>query len=553
MPTYDAFCRAPLVNPALVPLSDSAVHVGGSLGRLIQRTLESVPVETITPLDSAIATKLGEYTELPAPPMLEKRAARLPEDAAGLIRAARAGLMIAAAAKDKDAMVRVLDAMRAFADALPQIGEAELLPVGADALRVSAELYRRTGQRFLLTLMARLRAQLPDVSGMFHSFPFLKAFTPEPVDAAATDEAAQYHRRMALLGTGALTADALAITAALAMFSGSARDAGASKAGLAALTRYHGQPNGTFSADPYLAGRDPPRATDLVAACAQAEALYDLLAASGDLSFAERLEILTENALANAFAEHGLRFAQSVNRLAADRTCAVSAPDAERSSALLRALYAVRRATWMAQAEDALCCLLPYPGGCLARMDGVPVRLTAEVSGFKTLTLHVECKQPVEFSLKLRVPAYAVGATVSVCGGKAQPVESGAYATLRRMYKTGDTVVLTLPCPARLETGYRGAASVYCGPNLMALPLPGPDAAWRYALDANVVPLLELEDDQPRARVDACDAPEWELRRGVIAPPPQGMRMGAGYELTLLPYADTAGRIAAFPQAGRRE
>ena len=29
--------------------------------------------------------------------------------------------------------------------------------------------------------------------------------------------------------------------------------------------------------------------------------------------------------------------------------------------------------------------------------------------------------------------------------------------------------------------------------------------------------------------------------------------MGAGYELTLLPYAETAGRIAAFPQAGNRE
>ena len=48
-------------------------------------------------------------------------------------------------------------------------------------------------------------------------------------------------------------------------------DAAAGKAGLTALSRYHGMPSGAFSADPFLAGRDPARAVELPAACAQAE------------------------------------------------------------------------------------------------------------------------------------------------------------------------------------------------------------------------------------------------------------------------------------------
>ena len=34
--------------------------------------------------------------------------------------------------------------------------------------------------------------------------------------------------------------------------------------------------------------------------------------------------------------------------------------------------------------------------------------------------------------------------------------------------------------------------------------------------------------------------------------PPQGVPLGEMYELTLLPYAETLGRIAAFPQAVAR-
>ena len=230
---------------------------------------------------------------------------------------------------------------------------------------------------------------------------------------------------------------------------------------------------------------------------------------------------------------------------------AVAPAQSAQSTMLLRALYAVRRTIWMLRSEEELVMLLPYEGCCLARMDGTPVRLTAQRTA-NTLTLSVETRQPAEFSLSLRVPAYARGASVTVNGERPQAAESGKLFTVRRLFKTGDSVTLTLGCKPFLENGFRGSVSVYCGALLMALPVPDDAAAWQYALDEEAAMEAEWENGRPRVRVDACMAEDWRARNGVMLPPPQGCAMGEAYELTLLPYADTQGRVAAFPLATHR-
>jgi len=59
------------------------------------------------------------------------------------------------------------------------------------------------------------------------------------------------------------------------------------------------------------------------------------------------------------------------------------------------------------------------------------------------------------------------------------------------------------------------------------------------------------KDGLPLVYAHACDAPGWQSRNGFITPPPQGLPVTAEYELILLPYAGTGGRIATFPRAGR--
>ena len=63
------------------------------------------------------------------------------------------------------------------------------------------------------------------------------------------------------------------------------------------LDRYHGQPNGIFSADEHYAGRDPSQGTEL---CAVVEAMFSLetdMSILGDPAFGDRLEKIAYNAL----------------------------------------------------------------------------------------------------------------------------------------------------------------------------------------------------------------------------------------------------------------
>jgi len=549
MPTYQQYCRPPLVDPAYAALPDGAVHVEGRLRKLTDRVLQLTNPDTILPLDAVLASKLGEYTDLPPCPAVKDMAAALPGGLFEFIPALRAAVMTAVAEKDKNELLQCLRAMRIFAEKLPDIGEYELMPVAADAMRCAQELYRRTGKSFLLDMMEMIRAQVPDVSGLFHSFPFLKAFVPEPVPDGAKDDTSKYFRRMKMLGTGKTIADALALTALFAMYSGSARDAGASGAGLASLERFHGAPNGMFTAEPYLAGREPSAATDLPSVCAMLEALRDLLSAGGEFAVAERMERIVENAFSNLFAKGGVYQKQAVNREANEPGCEAKAPSRADVGALLRGIAAVRRCVWMVKGEGELSMLLPYDSVCLTRMNGVPVRVAASTEPDGNLSFKIETKQPVLFTLSLRVPSYADSARVSVAGDKPKIVDCGAMYSIRRTFKTGDRIMMDLNCKPYIKAGHRGSVSVHYRALLMALPLPEADAAWQYALDEKAKPTVSQEGGKPSVRIDACVAPSWTVKNGRIPSPPQGLRMGDAYELTLLPYQDTAGRVAVFPQA----
>src|SRR4051812_2457078 len=57
--------------------------------------------------------------------------------------------------------------------------------------------------------------------------------------------------------------------------------------------------------------------------------------------------------------------------------------------------------------------------------------------------------------LRLRIPAWADGATMTVNGGAAESVPPGAYAVVERDWQAGDTVELVLPLRVRLRRGHR--------------------------------------------------------------------------------------------------
>lgn len=64
--------------------------------------------------------------------------------------------------------------------------------------------------------------------------------------------------------------------------------------------------------------------------------------------------------------------------------------------------------------------------------------------------LEVKASQPVEFSVRLRIPAWAEKASVAI-NGKRQDAEGGSFARIERQWKTGDRIDVELPLTARLE------------------------------------------------------------------------------------------------------
>lgn len=57
----------------------------------------------------------------------------------------------------------------------------------------------------------------------------------------------------------------------------------------------------------------------------------------------------------------------------------------------------------------------------------------------------VDPDAPSRFRVRVRVPAWAEGATLSVAGGMPEPVAAGAYADVEREWSSGDELMLTLP------------------------------------------------------------------------------------------------------------
>ena len=100
---------------------------------------------------------------------------------------------------------------------------------------------------------------------------------------------------------GVNNAMALKTSALWSLVSGDPTDRDAIHRALEMLDRYHGLPNGMFSADEHYAGQDPSQGTEL---CAVVEALFSLQQAirvTGDAALADRLERIAFNALPATF------------------------------------------------------------------------------------------------------------------------------------------------------------------------------------------------------------------------------------------------------------
>ncbi len=460
-------------------------------------------------------------------------------------------------------------------------------------------LYNRNGDPRLLDLVRLLHTQGFDWQANFADFKYKDRITPEFIKLSEHNGLGD----TALATHGVNNGQALKASPVWSLVSGSPADRGAIHHQLAELDRYHGLPNGMFSCDEHFAGPNPSQGSEL---CTVVEAMFSLevaLSILGDPSLGDRLEQIGYNALPGTFTDDmwAHQYNQEPNQVECSLHRAPWTTDGPESNLFgLEPNFGCCTANfhqgwpkltsslWMSfpasgSQPEGLVAAVYAPSEVQTNLGGTPIHLRTDTDyPFRdTVRITVTPAASKRFPLRLRIPAWAIGATVAV-NGQPQPVPSpGTFATLDRTWKTGDVVELKLPLVPRVSTGYNNSVAVSRGPLVFSFPIGEdwvklrdrgmtadwqafPTRPWNYALtpDAAAPGSITVEESAvgpvPFAAkatpvtlsLKARKLPKWEALDGVAAAVPQSPVASTEAEetITLIPYGAAKLRITAFPQ-----
>jgi len=177
------------------------------------------------------------------------------------------------------------------------------------------------------------------------------------------------------------------------------------------------------------------------------------------------------------------------------------------------------------------------------------IRQETEYPNSGRIRLLLDPTRPVKFPLRMRIPGWARGATVSINGAPAAgTVKAGTFFELIREWKRGDEVALDLPMAWRLVKGRQrqaGRVAVMRGPQVYCLnPAQNATLAKMDATDLSYLAInpqslgTPLHSDAVRPDGLACKVMAWK--------PGFGLADKADYELTLTEFPDPDGKATYF-------
>lgn len=474
----------------------------------------------------------------------------------------------------------------------------------ADELVSVLWLYNRTGDASLLELARLLHAQGIDWKRHFTDFTFTEKTTQQqlgldkPNPHGLPDAAMRAH--------GVNNAMAWKTSAVWSQVSGEADDREAIHRALEVLDRYHGLPNGMFSADEHYAGTDPSEGVEL---CAVVEALYSLqhvIAVTGDPALADRAERIAFNALPATFSPDmwAHQYDQQPNQVLCslrDRQWVSNGPEANLfgvepnfgccTANMHQGWPKLVQSLWMATPDHGIAAMVYAPSEVhtiVADKTMVSIEEDTDYPFRGVVRFQVKPAARVRFPFLVRIPGWATDARVLVNGTAIDGVHAGDLTRIDRVWTRGDRVELQMTMTPRTSQWYRGSVAIERGPLVFALgiaeewkpvtgimkkpaPAPGhdwevhPASAWNYGLvldPRTIASSIQIRERQVgrspfspagapvEMRVTGRRLPEWTLVNGSAGPLPQSPVASTQPDemLTLIPYGAAKLRVTAFPR-----
>jgi hypothetical protein len=390
------------------------------------------------------------------------------------------------------------------------------------------------------------------------------------------------------------------------------------KKGLKDLDKFNGMAHGLYGGDEALHGGNPTQGSELCSAVEMMFSLESALEITGDVDYADRLEKIAFNALpAQATDDYMARqYFQQANQVMATRQVRNFADNHGGTDVCFGLLSGYPCCTsnmhqgwpkftqnlWFNTADSGVAALIYSPNEVTAHVaGGTPITFKEETNypfgeTIKfTLNIPGNVKQ-VTFPLHLRIPAWCKEGLIKINGREFQKVGSNSIAKVKRAWKSGDVVELTLPMHIYKKRWYENSMSVERGPITYALKIGQemkkvindkdpieygsfyyevhPTTPWNYALfdiaDDKLNQFFKIETKSTIAvypwnlenapvsiKTKARRVPSWKLYNETAGPIPYSIIYNMEVakeeeEVTLIPYGCTKLRVSQFPVVGKK-
>ena len=337
-----------------------------------------------------------------------------------------------------------------------------------DEMEVALWLFNRNGDTNLLTLVNLLRQQANDWPGILTSNNFMLYGTDfQPKHNVNVEQA-------------------LKMPAIYYQLSKQAGDRDALTLGLGHLMREHGMSCGLNGGTEFLAGNASVQGVEL---CSVVEAMLSLETAvriTGDPSLADRLEMISFNALPAGLTANlkGLQYYILPNNATAiygnhgynQDYATGTLPGPNSGFPCCRFNFHMGwpkfvQNAWAATSDGGLAAMAYAPTVVNTLIAGQQVQITADTSYpfEEQVRLRLSVGNAIAFPLKLRIPGWATNATVTVNGQMQTGVVAGTFLTLSNTWNNGDLVILNFPMSVQTEPGPSRSVAVNRGPLVYSL------------------------------------------------------------------------------------